>query len=352
MKNISKLLPAQRKRLVMITIGIIVTFIFGVFIYNEQTNKQIVLNDNGAIKTMKTRGEKVADLLIEADIDAKKVDTLSHKPTATIKEGMKITYTTAKKLHINIDGEEAVHYTTAKDIGSFLAEADIKVSEHDAVSHLETAHIKEDMHVLILKAYEVVVHNGNEARSIWTTGTTVAQLLAREEIEVDPVDLVEPALNTVVAKGTEIKVIKVAETTEAVEEAIAFEIVKKQDATLDQGKEKLISDGNQGLTVKTYKIRTENGIEKDRVFIGEQVAKAPTAKVIAVGTKVEQPKAIKQVASNSNTNTNASTNQPTQTNSPSNPTPSPSTGKEITMTATASTANCHGCTGYTATGIN
>lgn len=329
----------------MITIGILVTVIISIFIYDENAKKQIVLNDNGAIKTMKTRGEKVADILIEADINAKEVDNLSHKPTVSIKDGMEIKYTKAKKVHINIDGKEAVHYTTAKDIRSFLVEANIEVSEHDVVSHLDTAHIKADMHVLILKAYEVVVHNGNEVKNIWTPGATVAQLLAQEKIEIGPVDMIEPALDTVVVKGTEIKVIKVAETTESVEESIAFETVKKQDATLDQGKEKVISDGNQGLTVKTYKIRTENGIEKDRVFIGEQVAKAPTDKVIAVGTKVEQ-----QVANNSNTNTPKNTS--VQTNSPSNATPSSGSGKEITMTATAYTANCNGCTGYTATGIN
>ena len=87
----------------------------------------------------------------------------------------------------------------------------------------------------------------------------------------------------------------------------------------------MFTEGQEGLVSKEYEITLENGKEVSRVVLNETKLKDKQDKVVAVGTKLEPI----QVASRGT-----------------------ESGKEIYVTSTAYTANCNGCSGTTATGIN
>ena len=192
----------------------------------------------------------------------------------------------------------------------------------------------------MLTAYEVTINDGGEEKKIWTTDVNVEDLLNKAEVKYDQnsKDKVEPALDEVITKGDKISVIRVSEEEEIVTEPLAFKTEKREDSSLIKGKEEVITEGKEGTTKKVYKVIKENGKEVERELIKEDVTESVN-RVVAVGTKENQQK--------SNLVTAASNQSNTQSTSASN-----SGGKTITMTASAFTASCSGCSGITTTGIN
>ena len=109
------------------------------------------------------------------------------------------------------------------------------------------------------------------------------------------------------------------------ESPVEFEIVKKEDPSLSQGKEKILVEGKKGHVSRQYEVIKENGKEVKRKILSETVMKEKRNQVVAVGTKDTSVQTM---------NVNATG------------------GKEIYVSSTAYTASCNGCSGVTATGLN
>lgn len=69
-------------------------------------------------------------------------------------------------------------------------------------------------------------------------------------------------------------------------EPIPYEVIRKEDASLEYGKEKIESRGVNGTIKKTYKVIYENGIQKSKELIEEKKVSDPKNEVVLVGTKI------------------------------------------------------------------
>lgn len=72
-------------------------------------------------------------------------------------------------------------------------------------------------------------------------------------------------------------------------QAIAFDKKTVNNATLDSGKTELQTKGVNGIKTLTYEVTYENGLEKNRSLIKEEITTQPIAEVTAIGTKVYTP---------------------------------------------------------------
>lgn len=95
----------------------------------------------------------------------------------------------------------------------------------------------------------------------------------------------------------------------------------------------MVTEGEKGKVHKTFEVTLENGEEVDRKLLDEAIQEKKVNRVVAVGTK-EPAQVVSETSTSSSSNNNASSD------------------KTITMTASAFTASCNGCSGYTTTGIN
>ena len=98
------------------------------------------------------------------------------------------------------------------------------------------------------------------------------------------------ALEDKLKENDTVNVIRVEKVTDVVEEPIQFAIVTKKDDSLART-EKVITEGKEGLTFKTYEIIKENGKEVSRKVINEKMLKEKQDQVVAVGPK-KFPRAI------------------------------------------------------------
>ncbi|OZM55856.1 hypothetical protein CIB95_15160 [Lottiidibacillus patelloidae] len=228
-------------------------------------------------------------------------------------------------LTITVNGEKRAVLSDAITVEEVLIEQGITVSEHDKLSHAKDEPVTAHMEVTYEQAVMVELTDGKEKMEVWSTVTTVADLLKTQDITLGEWDKVEPKLEKPLVHGQKITITRIDKEIVTVEEEIDYTVENKKDATLTSGKKKIIQNGKVGTKVKQFEVTYVNGEKVARVLVEEEVTKEPVKHVIAVGTKPKVVQTYKQMPA----------------------------GETFEVVATAYTALCDsGCTGITATGIN
>ncbi|GAB3805444.1 ubiquitin-like domain-containing protein [Virgibacillus kimchii] len=355
MRFISKLMPASALKLVMSGAGILALVVFSGFLLFEATKAEVVIIDNDKEHTIDTHKSTVAEVLDEVGITVGQHDELSHELDDAIENNMEIDYQTAKEIIVTLNGEENLFYTTADTVEAFFNEKDLSFADQDDVSHQSTDLIKDGLHIEVTEAFEVAISDGGEEKNVLTTGGSVEELLENEDIAFDPDsnDKINFSTGSVLTAGMNIEIVRIDKDKEEVTETVAFDTEKRNDSSLLKGEEKVISQGEEGKIKKIYEIIFENGEEVDKQLVDEKVVKESRNKVVAIGTKEPEPE--QNVVTLSSEEPKSESNESSSSNSDSsNSTVSsePSSSKEFTMSSTAYTANCNGCSGFTSTGID
>lgn len=123
------------------------------------------------------------------------------------------------------------------------------------------------------------------SKHIRTAETTVGAALKDAGIKVGPEDIVYPKQNVRLYGGIRIRVVRVVEQVVTEEQPIAFQVKRQPTNQLRVGMAKTVSEGKRGLKKLEYRIRTEDGVVKNRTLISAEVVKQPEDKVILIGDR-------------------------------------------------------------------
>lgn len=314
----------SKKKLAVLSASLVVfASTLGVLTY-EGTKETVALTLDGEKRVIKTHADTVQELFNDLEISLRSEDYLSLKRDTKVKDNLEVVWKPAKQVQMVVDNEKKTIWTTADTVADLLIEQNIALKEFDEVVPKPDKAIKSNMDIAIEKAFQLTLNNGGKKEKVWTTSTTVADFLAGQGITLQPLDRVEPTLDTSVKENAVVNVVRIEKVTDVVEEPISFAVVKKKDAKLPKGKEKIISTGQKGLVTKEYEVVLENGKEVSRKLINKNYIKDKRDQIVAVGTKVNKVQVSRGAE----------------------------TGEEYYVSSTAYTANCNGCSGVTATGIN
>lgn len=325
MKNLFSKTLSKKKLVIFSASFLVFVAALGIFMY-EGTKNTVALTLDGQERVIKTHANTIQDLFNDLDISLRSEDYLSLAVNTKVKDNLSIVWKPAKQVEVIQDQEKKTYWTAADTVKDFLKEQNIVVSEHDKLNLNPDAKLKKDMKIAIQRAFSLKLVVGGKEQDVWSTSTTVADFLSQQGITLNELDRVEPEQKQTVTKDDVINVIRVEKVTDVVEEPINFAVITKNDSNLEKGKQKVVSQGQEGLLSKHYEVILENGKEVSRKLVSEKKVKEKQDKVVAMGTKV----IVAQVS--------RGTSEPA--------------GKEFYVTSTAYTANCSGCSGRTATGIN
>ncbi|MBG9769305.1 ubiquitin-like domain-containing protein [Bacillus vallismortis] len=306
---------------------------------HELMKQSVSVSINGKKKHIRTHAKTVGDLLETLDIKTRDEDKITPAKQTKITADMDVVYEAAKPVKLTINGKEKTLWSTAKTVGALLDEQDVDVKEHDQIDPAIDTDILKDMQINIEPAFQVTVNDAGKQKKIWTTSTTVADFLKQQKMNIKDEDKIKPALDAKLTKGkADITITRIEKVTDVVEEKIAFDVKKQEDASLEKGEEKVVQKGKEGKLKKHFEVVKENGKEVSRELVKEETAEQSKDKVIAVGTKQSSPK-VEKVSASGDSKTVVSRSDE-------------STGKVMTVSSTAYTASCSGCSGHTATGVN
>ncbi|KMK74518.1 hypothetical protein AB990_20305 [Alkalihalobacillus pseudalcaliphilus] len=316
----------------------------GVIIYAvyEVTKATVEISIDGEVLVYDTHANTLADFMMEHNWDVQEHDLIEPALETEITDSMEVVWKQAKEVLVTIDGKQETVWTIEDTVEALFAELNITYTEHDHIFPAVTTDITESLEVLFESAFQVVISSDGEQQEFWTTSTTVADFLEKEDVSLGELDRVEPALEEKLDKDAQIQIVRVEKVTDVVEEAVSFGTVTQKDDSLESGTEKVVNAGSEGKVKKHYEVILEDGEEVSRELVKEETVSESQDRVVAVGTK---PKPVQVARSTTPSQSAANSSASESSNNKSD-------GKTFTVTATAYTAGCNGCSGITATGIN
>lgn len=224
---------------------------------------------------------------------------------------------------------QTVQLTSAATVGAFLKERGITVGTGDYVHpSLDTA-IAPGMLIEYSASVPVTLATGSDRAAIITNAADVGALLEERGIRLGTYDKVSPSLADPIAAGETIRVTHIAKWISAQTIPIAPKTVRAIDFALPPGKSKVVSPGRAGARLAIISFVSTDGKLRKRI-LASHVLRKPHVRIIAEG--VGTYAAFADFAQRGLQKT------------------AYIAANAMDMIATAYTAECAGCSGYTATG--
>lgn len=198
--------------------------------------------------------------------------------------------TASKSVSVVVNGQENVVKTKQWVLQRLLDEQAITIGPYDEVSVPLNAPIKSGDRIEIKHAIPVTVKADGKTSTVYTTEKTVGAAIEKADITVRSQDKINPSPDSPVGPDTLISIVRVDTKITSSEKTVPFDIVKKEDPTLEKGKEKLVQTGKQGVVVEQKEARYEDGVLVSSKTVNEIVQAAAVDQVVAVGTKKPEPK--------------------------------------------------------------
>lgn len=333
MENSSNVAQSSKWKLPIMIVGFVIVVALVFYFVFEGTKNDITIVNAGEKIESRTHAKTVSEALDEAGIKVSERDEIAPGKNAEIKDGMEIKYLPARQITINDNGTKKDVWSTKANVADLLKDENITTRPQDVLNVALDTKLKNGLEVNINRAIQLSLQNGAKKDTVWTTKTKVSDLLAEKNIKLDQDDRVSPAKDSNLKEKMTVEVTYVNSKAEKKNEQVKFETVYKEDDSLNKGVEKVVQEGKNGEKVVEYKVTFENGKEKKRDVIKENVTSKKTDKVVVRGTK---EKVVATPVSNVST--------PSTTSSSSS---TPSGGKTYRMESTAYSGG-----GTTAYGIN
>ena len=193
---------------------------------------------------------------------------------------------------INDDGNVRSVKTRETNVGEILLQAEIEVGEQDYINVGLDYDIEDELfNINIKRAVPVKVVLADKTLDILTVEDSLRYALEENDIELSELDkLIDNTTGKEISRYEEIEEnmeVRLVDMEEKIIEentVLPYEIITKENEDLEDGKTRIVQDGQTGNMVTTYKVLYEDGQEIQKQKIGEVVESKPVNEIKEVGT--------------------------------------------------------------------
>ncbi|GIO88285.1 hypothetical protein J25TS5_52170 [Paenibacillus faecis] len=190
-----------------------------------------------------------------------------------------------KKVYLVVDGQSQQIETRKSLVNQVLEEQSIVLKPEDNVSHSLASSIQDGDRIVIHRAVPVKVSVDGTTKTHFTTQDSVRKAIEELGVTLGQEDKVTPALDSKVSANLNIKVVRVTRHKIQTTQNVPFTVVKTSDKNLLKGTTKVMFPGSEGVVVHNIEKVYEDGKFVSKHWLGKEVKKAASPKVVAVGTK-------------------------------------------------------------------
>jgi uncharacterized protein YabE (DUF348 family) len=202
-------------------------------------------------------------------------------------EGISVLGTSIKEVVINDDGSEIILKTKDLTIEEVISKNGINIRKEDNVypDKEKLLSFKETNNIIIKRAVLVTVIVDNKRLDIFTHNTIIKDIFEENQIEFGDEDILEGAkIDDSIYPGVTLRIIRVKEDLIKEEQILTFTVEKRPNQRLDQGIEKTVRQGKEGVKEFLYKVVYEDGELKSKELVKETIVIAPTNELVEYGT--------------------------------------------------------------------
>ncbi|MCA1296619.1 ubiquitin-like domain-containing protein [Paenibacillus sp. alder61] len=190
-----------------------------------------------------------------------------------------------KKVYLVVDGQSQQIETRKSLVNQVLEEQSIVLKPEDNVSHSLASSIQDGDRIVIHRAVPVKVSVDGTTKTHFTTQDSVRKAIEELGVTLGQEDKITPALDSKVSANLNIKVVRVTRHKIQTTQNVPFTVVKTSDKNLLKGTTKVMFPGSEGVVVHNIEKVYEDGKFVSKHWLGKEVKKAASPKVVAVGTK-------------------------------------------------------------------
>jgi uncharacterized protein YabE (DUF348 family)/3D (Asp-Asp-Asp) domain-containing protein len=198
--------------------------------------------------------------------------------------------TADKHVSVVVNGRETIVSTKQWVLQRLLDEQAITIGPHDKVSMPLNASIKDGDRIVVDKAIPLNVKADGKVRTLYTTKKTVQAAIEEANIPIRSQDKIQPSPDTAIWSNMTVSVIRIEKKFTETTHKVPFTVVKKEDPKLEQGKQKVIQTGVEGLIVKRFENTFADGVLVSQTMVTKLTQTDKVDKIVAVGTKKPEPK--------------------------------------------------------------
>lgn len=192
----------------------------------------------------------------------------------------------AVTLYVDDDGVLRSIHTTHQTVGEALLAEGMLLYLGDEISPPMDSPVQSEAKVVIRRSRPVEIAADGKLIRTRTQATTVGEVLAQETISLVGLDYAVPPESAPLPQDVPIRIVRVQQAFVVEQEPVPYETVWLPDAELDLDHQWLEQEGEEGVHRWRYSVVYENGQEMARNLEDEWLAREPTTKVIAYGTKI------------------------------------------------------------------
>lgn len=272
----------------IVAIGIFATSAFAGLVTQYNVEIQID-NDSFVITTNETEPIEILSQANIALAESDKIDISAF----TSGEGGVIRIDKLNNINIEFDGVINSYDVYADTVGDALNELGIDTSAEAKINYALTDSIVNGMVITIMSAKNVSLSVDGKTSKYAIYQGTVNDLLELAQITLGENDYTKPAATTALKENMTVTVYRVEYKTVKEKKAVEYRTLLESDSSMDQGTEKVITNGVKGEDEITYSVKMINGKEESKTELSRETIKAPVDKVIRTGTKAVSDTAVK-----------------------------------------------------------
>lgn len=251
------------------------------------------------------------------------------------------------------DNGDVVELKTMEDtVDDILKKYNIELGPHDEIEPSKDTKLEKNNKIKIKRATAALVMADNNIKTVYLTEGTVEDVLKKADVAIDDDDIVNYSLDTPISPGLFVVVNRIEKEIVTKKTTIPFKEVVKDNAKLEEGKKKVVQEGEEGEIEKKIMVVYKDGEEISRKLVEENTVKEAKNRIIEKGTMkkvVEKPTKTIMVASRGGSRSSNVSNKNVSNKSSSN---SNKNGGSKDKPSNKSTAKTFTATAYTHTGNN
>lgn len=247
----------------------------------------------GAHYAITTNEKDPAAVLSELDIELGDADSLllagQPLPAGSLLPDAAVIVLEVRRPHtvtLQLDGQTQQFQSSAGTLGAALAEQNIPLSLADQLSPAPETRLDGTLTATLVRARPLTITLGESSLALHSAAATVGEALAQAGIALQGEDYSEPAEGQPVPQDGSIRVVRVTETVQLVQEMIPHSTEWQPDATADLDTISVVQLGQDGVQASRVRVRYEDGVEVLRQTEAERVLVQPLTQINGYGTNI------------------------------------------------------------------
>jgi resuscitation-promoting factor RpfB len=274
--------PSPMLRIVVAGLLLVLTLAGGVAV---SAFKTLTLTVDGIAMRVTTMKSRVIDIVEENGFTVDERDDLYPAGDVQVHDSANIVLRRSRPLQISLDGQDAKQvWTTASTVDEALAQLAMTDTAPAAASRGSRVPLA-GMALPVVSAKTVKINDGGATRIVHLAAPNVAGLLSAAGAPLVDSDQAVPSAASPIVDGMEIQVTRnrIQRVTERI--PLPPNARRVDDPEMNMSRQVVEDPGSPGTQDVTYAVATVNGVETGRIPVANVVITPSRESVVRVGTK-------------------------------------------------------------------